>query len=182
MTYGASRRSSRLLQNVSLIGEGPPHPFVDLQIGHADGELHPCYPLSQVEQFFVALSQETKVFVEHLRSKCFHPVSYQRFGQVYRLTKPRLIPHRGHVAPDAIDELRHASHQIVRSARSSRAQYPHFFLWRRRVEPGVETARSQRRRQVMWDVIREQDDYRPFGRVGDSDIAETGHMRQSATE
>src|SRR6266511_2910518 len=182
MTLGASRWSSGLLQDKRFIGKGPPQPFIDLWVDRADGELHSCYPLSQVEQLLVALSQETEVFVDHVRGERLHSASHQRFGEIYRLAKPRLIPHRGHVAPDAVDEFRRDAHQIGRSVRNSRAQYPHFFLRRRRIEPGVETPRAQWRRQVMAYVVREQDDHRPTGGISDSDIAETWHVRHSASE
>src|SRR5215471_16244666 len=61
-------------------------------------------------------------------------------------------------------------------------QDSHFLARRRRVEPGEDASRSQRRRQVVTDDVREEDDYRPSQSVTNADVPEAWHVGASAAE
>src|SRR5215510_480959 len=61
-------------------------------------------------------------------------------------------------------------------------QDSHFLARRWRVEPGIEAPRSQRRREVVTNVVREQGDYRPSRWIMNSNVPEARHVGAAATE
>ena len=63
--------------------KSPLHPFVDLVISPARGDLQSRKPLAQIEQLFMPLAQEAQVLIDHLRGERSDvvPQSFRLYGR-----------------------------------------------------------------------------------------------------